>query len=135
MARSRSGTRGRRGPRKPRKRNENVESAAGAAVSSKRAFDGVRIADVERGSKYITGPDSRRLVHEIRGSMDAVAVGVGTVLADDGVDLDGDSVAVCDNCPVAANPQQTDLDLDGQGDACDNDDDNDGLDDEADPGG
>ncbi|MEN8152264.1 MAG: bifunctional diaminohydroxyphosphoribosylaminopyrimidine deaminase/5-amino-6-(5-phosphoribosylamino)uracil reductase RibD [Planctomycetota bacterium] len=42
-----------------------------------------KIADVERGSKYITGPDSRRLVHEIRGSVDAVAVGVGTVLADD----------------------------------------------------
>ena len=42
-----------------------------------------KIADVERGSKYITGPDSRRLVHEIRGSVDAVVVGVGTVLADD----------------------------------------------------
>jgi diaminohydroxyphosphoribosylaminopyrimidine deaminase/5-amino-6-(5-phosphoribosylamino)uracil reductase len=42
-----------------------------------------KIADVERGSKYITGPDSRRLVHEIRGSVDAVAVGVGTVIADD----------------------------------------------------
>ena len=40
-------------------------------------------------------------------------------VADDGVDLDGDSVAVCDNCPVTSNPLQSDLDADGSGDACD----------------
>lgn len=42
-----------------------------------------RIADVEGGSKYITGPASRRLVHEVRGAVDAVVVGIGTALADD----------------------------------------------------
>jgi len=42
-----------------------------------------KIADVDRGSRYITGPDSRRLVHEIRGSVDAIVVGIGTLLADD----------------------------------------------------
>jgi diaminohydroxyphosphoribosylaminopyrimidine deaminase/5-amino-6-(5-phosphoribosylamino)uracil reductase len=42
-----------------------------------------KIADVEGGSRYITGPEARRLVHEVRGSVDAVVVGVGTVLADD----------------------------------------------------
>jgi len=42
-----------------------------------------KIADVERGSRSITGPDSLRLVHEIRGSVDVIAVGIGTLLADD----------------------------------------------------
>jgi diaminohydroxyphosphoribosylaminopyrimidine deaminase/5-amino-6-(5-phosphoribosylamino)uracil reductase len=42
-----------------------------------------KIADVERGSRYVTGPESRRLVHEIRGSVDAIVVGIGTLLADD----------------------------------------------------
>lgn len=34
-------------------------------------------------SKWISSPDSRRLVHDIRARVDAVMVGVGTVLADD----------------------------------------------------
>ena len=34
-------------------------------------------------SKWISSPSSRRLVHEIRSRVDAVMVGVGTVLADD----------------------------------------------------
>jgi diaminohydroxyphosphoribosylaminopyrimidine deaminase/5-amino-6-(5-phosphoribosylamino)uracil reductase len=38
----------------------------------------------ERGdSKWISGPDSRRRVHQWRAECDAVAVGVGTALADD----------------------------------------------------
>jgi diaminohydroxyphosphoribosylaminopyrimidine deaminase/5-amino-6-(5-phosphoribosylamino)uracil reductase len=35
------------------------------------------------GSRWVTGAASRRLVHELRASSDAVAVGMGTVRADD----------------------------------------------------
>ena len=34
-------------------------------------------------SKWITNPQSRALVHEVRGRMDAILVGVGTAIADD----------------------------------------------------
>jgi diaminohydroxyphosphoribosylaminopyrimidine deaminase/5-amino-6-(5-phosphoribosylamino)uracil reductase len=34
-------------------------------------------------SRWISGPRSRSLVHETRGRMDAIAAGIGTVLADD----------------------------------------------------
>ncbi len=43
-------------------------------------------------------------------------------------DQDGDGVLDGnDNCPFNSNPDQADLDLDGQGNACDSDDDGDGL--------
>nr|WP_276571910.1 DUF4114 domain-containing protein [Desulfonema magnum] len=49
------------------------------------------------------------------------------------VDTDGDGVADdADNCPSVANPDQTNSDDDGMGDACDTDDDNDGTPDETD---
>ncbi len=42
-----------------------------------------RIADAAGGSKWITGPEARKRVHEMRAESDAVMVGVGTVMADD----------------------------------------------------
>ena len=46
------------------------------------SLDG-RVATAAGDSKWISGPDSRRLVHRWRGESDAVAVGIGTALADD----------------------------------------------------
>ena len=41
------------------------------------------IADAERSPRWITGEESRREVHRQRAGNDAIAVGIGTVLADD----------------------------------------------------
>jgi Tol biopolymer transport system component len=49
-------------------------------------------------------------------------------------DVDGDGVAnATDNCPSIFNPSQANADGDAEGDACDPDDDNDGLPDATDP--
>src|SRR4051794_39785906 len=42
-----------------------------------------QVAAEDGSSRWITGPDARRDVHRLRHESDAVAVGVGTVLADD----------------------------------------------------
>ncbi len=42
-----------------------------------------RVADFEGRSAWITGEDARAEVHRLRAGHDAVAVGIGTVLADD----------------------------------------------------
>ncbi|HEX6966645.1 MAG TPA: bifunctional diaminohydroxyphosphoribosylaminopyrimidine deaminase/5-amino-6-(5-phosphoribosylamino)uracil reductase RibD [Gemmatimonadaceae bacterium] len=46
------------------------------------AIDGA-IADAQGRSQWITGARSRREVHRLRAGHDAIAVGIGTVLADD----------------------------------------------------
>lgn len=74
----------------------NAEAALGNeawlhAVSRHRPFviwkyaaslDG-QTAAADGTSRWITGPSARRDVHRLRGEVDAVAVGVGTVIADD----------------------------------------------------
>ena len=42
-----------------------------------------KIATTAGDSKWISGDESRRVVHELRGRMDGVLVGIGTALADD----------------------------------------------------
>jgi beta-glucanase (GH16 family) len=83
----------------------------------------VRVEDVTLPG----GVQTMRLVQET-GGFNINRIGI--VLPPDG---DGDGVADRhDNCPQDANPSQADHDGDGAGDACDGDDDDDGLSDEAD---
>jgi diaminohydroxyphosphoribosylaminopyrimidine deaminase / 5-amino-6-(5-phosphoribosylamino)uracil reductase len=62
----------------------NAHASARPWVTLKLALsrDG-RIADPTGLRRWITGPESRAEVHRLRANADAIAVGVGTVLADD----------------------------------------------------
>jgi diaminohydroxyphosphoribosylaminopyrimidine deaminase/5-amino-6-(5-phosphoribosylamino)uracil reductase len=46
------------------------------------SLDG-KVADAAGTSKWITGPEAREEVHRLRAAADAVAIGVGTAIADD----------------------------------------------------
>lgn len=46
------------------------------------SLDGA-LADVTGHSRWITGDDSRRVVHQMRAGSDAIGIGIGTALADD----------------------------------------------------
>jgi diaminohydroxyphosphoribosylaminopyrimidine deaminase/5-amino-6-(5-phosphoribosylamino)uracil reductase len=51
-----------------------------------------RVAAADRSSRWVSGPASRRDTHRVRGQVDAIVAGTGTVLADDSqlVARDGD---------------------------------------------
>jgi hypothetical protein len=75
-------------------------------------------------SEVLTVPPGRVTVTSSAGGSDTEAV-----LVVDSTDSDGDGVPdTHDNCPVNANTDQADLDLDGIGDACDPDIDGDTVD-------
>jgi len=51
-------------------------------VKIAQTIDG-KIATITGSSQWITGEQSRKFVHQLRASVDAVVVGIGTILADD----------------------------------------------------
>jgi diaminohydroxyphosphoribosylaminopyrimidine deaminase/5-amino-6-(5-phosphoribosylamino)uracil reductase len=58
-----------------------ITHKAWVSLKLAQTFDG-RISDIEGGSKWITGEDSRNHVHELRSRHAAVAVGIATLLGD-----------------------------------------------------
>ncbi len=66
-------------------------SASGTAETRQRPFVTIKVAlsidgaivDASRGRGWLTGPEARLAVHHLRATADAIAVGIGTALADD----------------------------------------------------
>ncbi|HET9476031.1 MAG TPA: thrombospondin type 3 repeat-containing protein, partial [Dehalococcoidia bacterium] len=89
---------------------------------------GINIKDSSGLINVGDGADSDVFVDNVVNG--AIVVGSGTC-----TDADGDGVPdTNDNCPTVANANQANFDGDSQGDACDPDDDNDGLLDVNEPG-
>lgn len=81
---------------------------------------------------YTSGRGGRPYDEEPQGGMLSGGMDVGGQMVD--TDRDQDLVIdVDDNCPDAYNPEQSDIDGDGQGDACELDSDSDGIPDAWDP--
>ncbi len=59
-----------------------VERRPWVTVKLALSLDGA-LADATGHSRWITNDDSRRVVHEMRAGSDAIAIGIGTALADD----------------------------------------------------
>lgn len=76
-----------------------------------------------RGSEYLTFDQFGNLFIADNGNFRIRKVTITPINDNDQDGVDN----VSDNCPSNANPTQIDTDDDGQGDACDSDDDNDGL--------